>query len=123
MARFRPQRVPLRREDGHLPLSIEPDTDTQTTLPQRSCCVLCSETGSLRCLCPEDALYEPPATSRLASSARRRVPTHAAASDPGMKRPRRFAVGPPFSSPEYHIFGHSRLPLPGLKGAPARVQL
>src|SRR5207302_6671170 len=32
---------------------------------------------------PEDALYEPLATSRLASSARRRVPTHAAASDPG----------------------------------------
>src|SRR5438067_11001395 len=86
MARFRPQRVPLRREDGHLPLSSEPDTDTQTTLPQRSCCVLCSETGSLRCLCPEDALYEPPATSRLASSARRRVPRHQPAANPGMKR-------------------------------------
>jgi hypothetical protein len=79
----RPQPVPLRREDGHLPLSSEPDTDTQTTLPQRSCCVRCSETGSLRCRCSEDALYEPPATSRLASSARRRLPTHAAASDPG----------------------------------------
>jgi transposase len=59
----------LRREDGHLPLSGEPDPGPQTTFPQGSRCVLCEQTGSVRCLCPEGALYEPAATLGLASSA------------------------------------------------------